>query len=131
MVKADKFLIAYVSNLKTSKEVNVTVRATQTLICVSKPGHQIIRLIIWVIKSRHDKNILRMHVGRGHEETLKLKQRKEAETAFDFVNFVLLATAAEDRTFTLPYPALCFVLDYIFCFDNFQNVLAEIRQVIT
>jgi hypothetical protein len=41
-------------------------------------------------------------VGRGHEETLKLKQRKKTETTFDFVIFVLLATAAEDRKFALP-----------------------------
>lgn len=100
--EVDKFLNAYVSNLKTPKEVKITVRATQKLIYVSKTGHQIIGLISLVIKSRHDTNILHMHVGRGHK-TLKLKQKKKkTETAFDFVIFVLLATAAEGRIFTLP-----------------------------
>jgi len=100
--EADKFLNAYVSNLKISNEVKITVRSTQTLIYIAKAGHQIIGLITWVIKNRHNKNILHMPAGTGHQETLKLRQRKKAETSFDFVIFVLLATAAENRTFTLP-----------------------------
>jgi len=53
-----------------------------------------------------------MPVGRGHEETLKLKQRKRTEKSFDFVIFIMLAIATEDRTFTMPQSALCLVLDY-------------------
>jgi hypothetical protein len=41
-------------------------------------------------------------VGRGHEETLKLRHKKKTETTFDFAIFFLLATAAEDRKLTLP-----------------------------
>lgn len=48
--EVDKFLNEYISKFKTSKEAKITVRATQTLIYVSKPGHQIIGLISWVIK---------------------------------------------------------------------------------
>jgi hypothetical protein len=114
--EADKLLNACVSNLKTSKEVKISERTTQTLIDVSKAGHHIVGVISWVIKSRHDKNILYKPVGRRHEETLKLKQRKNADTSLGFVIFLSLATAAEDRTFTLPQPTLCFVIHYFFLF---------------
>jgi hypothetical protein len=41
----DKNLNAYVSNRKISKQLNITVRAAQTLIYVSKLGLQVIGLI--------------------------------------------------------------------------------------